>query len=108
MTIYEKIKSMDINEYTEWFEANCSHNDDPSIKWFDETYCQKCESIFKDGHEYAYCELNHKCRFFENMNDVPDSKQTIKMWLESECNEKKKEEDGCQLILDGYYFEVGM
>ena len=36
--------------------------------------------------ECAYCELIDeagckKCRFFPEMNDVPDNKQVIEMWL---------------------------
>lgn len=86
MKVFEKLKSMNIDEYAEWFEANCLHNDDPCIKWFNDTYCENCEAVVKDGHEYAYCELNHKCRHFKDMNDMPDNKQTIKLWLESECD----------------------
>ena len=87
MKVFEKLQSMSIDEYAEWFETNCLHNDDPCIKWFNRTYCENCESVVKDGHEFAYCELNNmKCRHFKDMDEVPDNKQTIKLWLESECD----------------------
>lgn len=82
MTVFEKLSSMNIDEYTEWFEENCIHDTDPCIRWFDKTYCQNCEEVVKDG-AYSYCELHGKCRFFKKMDNVPDNKQTIKLWLES-------------------------
>lgn len=89
MTMFENLKSMDIDELVEWFEENCLHNDDPCIRWFDETYCKNCEPIINNNEmgykmEYAYCELNGKCRYFKDMDTMPDNKQTIKLWLESQ------------------------
>lgn len=83
-TMFENLKSMNIDEFAEWFEENCIHNDDPCIKWWDKTYCKNCEPIVKDGYECAYCELNNKCKFFNDMNNIPSIKETIKIWLESE------------------------
>lgn len=85
MRVFDNLQSMNIDEFAEWYEENCLHNDDPCIKWFDETYCQNCEAVIKDGHEYGYCELNNnKCRFFQNTDGALGNKETIKLWLESE------------------------
>lgn len=85
MTVFENLKSMNIDKFAEWYENNCLHNNDPCIKWWDKTYCKNCEAIVKDDKEYAYCELNHKCRFFKDMDNVPDCRQMTKLWLESKC-----------------------
>lgn len=97
MTIFEKIKSMDIDEFAEWFEANCLHDNDPCIKWWDETYCKKCGSVYttvdylesytpyNKKHECAWCEVFGNCKHFQNMSEMPSNRDTIKMWLESEA-----------------------
>lgn len=103
MTIFEKIKSMDIDEFTKWFKENCMHDGDPAIKWWDKTYCNKCEPeistspIFDGEMEFAWCELHNKCRFFQDIDEKPSNKQMIKMWLESEVDEME--------ILIGDYYE---
>lgn len=84
MTVFENLSSMNIDEFAEWFEKNCIHDHDPCIKWWDRTYCQNCKTVTKGGLEYAYCELNKKCRFFKDMDDVPNNRQTIGLWLNSE------------------------
>ena len=94
MTNLKHIKSMTIDELTEWFDNFDIQEYSPWSKWFDKHYCQKCETIKKYSErfnrklEYSYCELNDfKCRFFPELDEVPDYKQTIKMWLESEYEE---------------------
>lgn len=103
MTVFEDLNSKNIDEFAEWFEENCLHNDDPCIRWWDETCCKNCEPVVKDGQEYSYCELNGKCRYFENMDKMPNNKETIKLWLESEYN---KEESKCLPILDDYFYKM--
>lgn len=88
MTVFEDLKSKNIDEFAKWFEENCLHDDDPCIRWFNETYCKDCEDVDKDGEECAYCELNGKCRYFNDMDSMPDNRQTIKLWLKSEYNKK--------------------
>ena len=91
MTIFEKIKSMDIKEFAEWFENNCAHDYDPAITWWERNYCSKCEpeitqveGYHKEEMEFCWCELHNKCKFFQNMDKLPDTKEMIKLWLESE------------------------
>lgn len=103
VTVFEDLKSKNIDEFAEWFEENCLHDGDPCIRWFDKTYCKNCKAVTKDGQEYAYCELNGNCKYFKDMNEVPNNKQTIKLWLESKC-----EDDKYPSSTDDYAFEIGV
>ncbi len=101
MTNLEKIKNMSIDELAEWLDKNGMFDNSPWMNLFNEKYCAKCESIkckYADAEEKlgitpfsysgeiecAYCELENKCRFFPELDDVPDNKEMIKMWLEEE------------------------
>ena len=84
MNNFEKIKSMSVDELTKYFDDYMMFGCCPWDTWFDNNYCKKCESIIREGSEYAYCELCDNCKFFQDMKDVPDNKQIIKMWLENE------------------------
>lgn len=88
MTVYEYFKSKSIDELAEWLDEHVI-DDSPWISWWDNKYCKKCDSIYcEDGDcgngEYGWCELNGKCKFFQDMDNIPDNKQIIKMWLERE------------------------
>ena len=92
MRVFDSIKNKNIDEFVDWLDENCDPNFAPWWKWWDENYCDKCERIesettnfFGYKMEYAYCELNSNCRFFKDRKDMPNSKQVIKMWLESEA-----------------------
>ena len=91
MTIFELIKSKDVDELVEWFDSYEVSDTTPWVLWWDENFCKKCDveySYVKELNnvcECAWCELNGKCKFFKEMNGIPDNKQVIKMWLESEC-----------------------
>lgn len=90
MTVFEKIKSMDINEFAKWFSENCVHDGDPVITWWDNKYCKNCESeivhVIEDGREMecAWCEVHDKCRYFTHMDKTPEFDEITKLWLESE------------------------
>lgn len=90
MTYFEKIKSKDIDELSEWLSRQTQWEASPWSMWWDAKYCKNCESIrafvpYLNGeHECSYCELNDKCRFFQELDEVPNNEETIKMWLESE------------------------
>ena len=90
MTIFENIKAKNIDEFSKWLDEVGNINNTPWIKWFYSHYCSKCESVIGhvvDEHkdmEFAWCEVYGKCRFFLELDDTPDSRQMIKMWLESE------------------------
>ena len=91
MTVFEMIKSHNIEELVEWLDGYEVSDNTPWIKWWDENYCKKCEAevdyvpALDAECECAWCELNGKCKFFKDMDDIPDNKTMIKMWLESEC-----------------------
>lgn len=98
MTVFECISSKNIDELVEWLDTNGAQDNNPWIKWFDNKYCRNCKPIIKRldsipdwypkdwniEHEFGYCELNNNCMYFQDMKRVPDRKQTIKLWLESE------------------------
>lgn len=107
MTNIQKIKNMSVDELADWLDKNGSFDDSPWLQAFTEKYCEKCESIkikyeeaqeklgfslydFYDCEsECAYCELADesgvkRCRFFPELDDIPDNKEIIKMWLEKE------------------------
>ena len=97
MTNFEKIKNMSLEEFAEWLYEHGIVDNTPWMKWFDETYCGKCESIivkaedaekvlglkpfYNEDYECAYCEVNDHCRFFKD-REAPNVKDIIKMWLE--------------------------
>lgn len=83
----DRIKLLSTDEFANWLEENWSHDDDPCLRWFDEKYCSKCEPLEIDEREYAYCEVHHKCRFFQELNEMPIGVETMKLWLESEEDE---------------------
>ena len=90
MTAFERIKQMDIDEFAKWFNDNCTHDDDPVIRWWNHTYCNVCEpeisrfAYSDEDMEFCWCELHDKCRFFQDMDNAPDNMQMVKLWLESE------------------------
>ena len=91
MTVFDGIKSKNIDELTEWINENLVFDRAPFWKWWDNNYCSKCVSELgymphlNKECEFAWCELNGKCKFFMELNDIPDEKQIVKMWLESEA-----------------------
>lgn len=90
MNRFEKIKLKDIDELVEWIDENETSDCPAWLRWWDDNYCLKCQSeiayveAFGRECECAWCELNCNCRFFPKLDDVPDNKQIIKMWLEQE------------------------
>ena len=94
MNVFEKIKSMNIDEFTEWFYENCIDVPDPSLEWWNDTYCSKCEPeddpLESSWHKFAWCELhdNSKCKYFQDLDDIPDYKQIVRLWLESEWKDE--------------------
>jgi hypothetical protein len=105
MNNFEKLKSMSIEELADWLDKHGQFDHSPWSDWFAKKYCDNCESIkcryadaeeklgfspfyFYGGEiECAYCELEHKCKFFSELDDTPDNRDTIRMWLESEVKE---------------------
>lgn len=91
MNKFEEIMSKSIDELVDWIDENFAFDSAPYMRWYDDNYCKKCEAIRvheSKGYfnEYAWCELNGKCKFFQDMDEIPSPKQTIKMWLETEAS----------------------
>ena len=92
MKIFDSIINKNIDELAEWLDEHCDFDGALWWKWCDKNYCGECEPIESESTnvfgypigECAYCEINGNCRFFKEMEEIPNSKQIIKMWLESE------------------------
>lgn len=79
-----------INELADFLDKYVPIDNAPWTEWFDNEYCQRCESEFRDGKEYGWCELYNKCRYFKEMRKQPTEKQVIKMWLKMNLNRRQK------------------
>ena len=97
--LYNFIKDMSIDELTDGLDKYGQFDSSPWMGWFDENYCSKCESIKckvdeKDAFwpdytmDCAYCELENKCKYFPQLDNIPDNKDTIKLWLMQKHEEK--------------------
>ena len=90
MTILELLKTKNIDELISYFMQFNDYIETPWDTWFDHEYCSHCqpEMVHSVEHErkipVGYCELYGKCKFLQNLGKTPDSRQVIKMWLESE------------------------
>ena len=97
MTNFKHLQSMSIEELAEWLDENGMWDHSPWSQWFDSQYCRQCESVKATVEDdfgkrecgFAWCELEHKCRYFADREDVPDCKEIIKMWLESEAEDEE-------------------
>lgn len=96
MTIFKSIKSKDIDEFAEWLDKYGKFDNSPWIEWFDKKYCKKCMSEyvyskrFEKEIECAWCEIYKKCKHFPDLDWSPDNEDIIKLWLESEIEDKEK------------------
>ena len=90
MINYDRFKNMSINELSEWLDKHGDFDSSPWMTWFDHKYCKNCQDVMchYENSEYdfpcSWCELENKCKFFQELDEVPDNKMIIKMWLESE------------------------
>lgn len=79
MTVFENITSMSIDELVDWLDEHGAAYYAPWKVWYNKKYCREC-----DADECRWCQLHKKCKYFPEMNQVPNRKQKIRMWLESE------------------------
>ena len=86
MTVLDNFKSFNIDEFIDWLDEYVSFDTAPWMWWWDNTYCKNCPTEDEYVSDYAWCEVHNKCRYFLDMDETPDVKQIIKMWLESEYN----------------------
>jgi len=102
MTNLQKIKNMNVDELADWLDKNSSFDDSSWSEFFNKEYCKKCEAIkctyadaeeklgiqtfsYSGDIECAHCEVYGKCKFFPELDDIPDNKAIIKLWLEEEA-----------------------
>ena len=92
MTVFKQIKNMTLDELAVWIRDNWLHDGDLVIDWWDKNYCQKCEpekiTFPNIDHEYecCYCEKYDKCRYFTELDKMPDDLMRVKLWLQSHVN----------------------
>ena len=101
MNNFEKLQSMSIDDLAKWLDQNGIIDNSPWMLHFNDKYCANCESVmckYEDAEEVvgfkpyfsdsdvecAYCEIYGKCRYFEEMGEVPDGAEVVRLWLESE------------------------
>lgn len=91
-TNFEKFfKSLNIETISDFLSHINSIDTAPWTLWFDKNYCSKCPAIecyceyFHRNVSCAYCELEHKCKFFDELSEVPNIKEIIKLWLQAEA-----------------------
>ena len=89
MTNYECITLMSVDEMAEWIDKYGMFDNSPWMSWFDCRYCKRCPNVMchylDSEYEFhcSYCELEGKCKYFPDLDEVPDNKMIIKMWLET-------------------------
>ena len=103
MNNFEKLQSMSIYDLAAWLDKNGIIDNSPWMLHFNDKYCKNCESVmckyedaekvvgfkpfYDDEIECAYCEVYNKCRYFPDMDETPDGKEMVKLWLEAEVKE---------------------
>lgn len=98
MTQFEKFKSMCIDEMVDWLDEYGQFDISPWMSWWDRHYCNNCKPVtafvpdYGREMKFAWCELNGKCKFFSDMNDVPSNQDIIRMWLESKTDKTVDDE----------------
>lgn len=99
--VFDEIVSKNIDELAEWLDKYGYFDGSPWTEWFDKNYCSKCESVITGeqdeywSNEFYWCELNGKCRFFVEMDNIPDNKFVIKLWLGSDDEYEDRREEVC-------------
>lgn len=103
MTNFKHLQTMSVDQLADWLDKNGMFDGSPWNDWFNKRFCENCESIeckyevskeklgieplFKGNTiECAFCELADdagvkRCRFFPELDDIPDNKKAIEMWL---------------------------
>ena len=93
MTQFEKFTSMSREELVDWINEYGQFDQSVWMKWFDDNYCKKCESVivtikdlyYRDKEtKCSYCELMHKCFHFPDMDHIPTNKEIIDLWFDTE------------------------
>ncbi len=103
MTQFEKFMAFDIDQLADWLNRYGNFDDSLWMQWWNSTYCKNCESLEVDYEDLdmqcyfgsqrkakcAYCEIHPNCKYFPNLLDIPDNKEIIKMWLNTQCLDRR-------------------
>lgn len=95
MNNFERLKSMSMDELVEWLDKHLQFDASPWCRWFDTNYCKNCEPIMcnypNSDFQFpcAWCELENKCKYFSELDGQPNTRDFVKMWLESEVEYEK-------------------
>jgi hypothetical protein len=105
MTNFEYLQSLSVDKLAKWLDEHGQFDGSPWMDFFNENYCKKCEAITVERDvskdklgisalcggdtDCAWCELHHKCKYFQELDDVPDNEEIIKMWLNHEVDNGK-------------------
>lgn len=101
MTNFEKLKNLSNDKFAEWLDQHGAFDNSPWNIYFSHKYCDNCEPIKKEVEGWgfhgksvlcAYCELNDKCIYFPDIEEVPSNLDMIKLWLNAESKEEDKDE----------------
>ena len=91
MTNYEKLTYMSLDEVAQWLDKYGDFDGSTWMGWFDKKYCDSCSGIsvtvpaFNNKEmECSFCELEHRCKFFPDKDNVISNTEIIKLWLEAE------------------------
>ncbi len=102
MTNFENLKKMSIEDLAVWLDKYGMFDSSPWSEFFNREYCEKCEAVechyedakkigltpfYDDTIECAYCEVYGKCKFFHELDNIPDNRAVIKLWLEEAADE---------------------
>lgn len=92
MNNFSVFQTKNIDELADWLDKHGAYDNSIWGEWFDKNYCSKCEPVKVEEFEgrswcdeYAWCEVNGKCKHFQELDMIPSNKQVVKMWLESEA-----------------------
>lgn len=91
MTQFEIFKNMTLEELAECLDINGQFEGSPWMTWFNNKYCENCESIkcrYPDGtHEFnvSYCEWESKCKYFPDYEGLLTNRDIIELWLREEA-----------------------
>lgn len=92
MTNFEKIKSMSENELVCWLANNGKVDNAPWDKWFNQQFCEKCEtekvmsSFYGEEVDCAFCEAKGYCRYFPDRKNITEITNIIQLWLEENAD----------------------
>lgn len=96
MTNLQWIRTCSAEQLGEWLDTVSERFDDvPWLKWWNTTYCENCPAVaarYSEEQKYldfAYCELNHHCKFFPEIADTPPTTFMLKLWLQQEHKDEK-------------------